>query len=149
MVKAVVPEGRPDISVDFKGTSVSPKLVSFSKQDEHEKTILVSNNSASVLELKSFYSETSAIKIEPIPTTRPPGQQAQLKVKQTRETSSLNVRDNISISFAKAVEDVPSIGITAIINPVQPEKKKSDDPAANIPGLDELIQKNKPKLPNQ
>jgi hypothetical protein len=126
--------------------SVVPRLVQFDLKGEREKTILVRNNSKEILKIKSLFSETDAVRIESLPATILPGQEAQLKVKWIRDVDRSDLRDNLTLSFAQPVDGMAALGLTVVFNP---SKKKNHDAGNPDEGIyiQDLIHKNQINLP--
>jgi hypothetical protein len=128
--------------------SLVPRLLQFDSKGEREKTILVRNNSKKILKIKSFFSEINAVSIESLPATIPPGQQLHLKVKQIREVTRSNLRDNLSIAFAEPVDGETHLRLAVVFNPSKKEGDNTENPAAGA-DIQELIRKNQINLPKR
>src|SRR5437867_6086779 len=63
----------------YTPVSVFPRVLRFLK-GEREQEIVVRNNSKSEVKLSSIYSQSSGIKIEPLPQALAPGAQGRFKV---------------------------------------------------------------------
>jgi hypothetical protein len=151
----VVPRQGVEVPFEFtvKGhvyvpVSLVPRLLQFDSKGEREKTILVRNNSKKILKIKSFFSEINAVSIESLPATIPPGQQLHLKVKQIREVTRSNLRDNLSIAFAEPVDGETHLRLAVVFNPSKKEGDNTENPAAGA-DIQELIRKNQINLPKR
>jgi hypothetical protein len=135
----------------FVQTSISalPRILRFnSAKGEMEKEIVVRNNTKSKIELKSFFSESEALAVEPLPAKILPGKQLTLKVKQVRSVSQRNAAHNLEIVLAKPVDNRKSLALTAILNATEGMPGGMDAPVIT-PEIQELIRKNKITLPNR
>jgi hypothetical protein len=125
--------------------SLNPKILRF-LTNESEKELLVRNNTKERLELKSLFSETNAVIVEPLPATILPGQQLKLKFRKVMEVGNPNTRDNLSISLTQPVDGIASLPLPVVLNYVEPKRHESDDPL-NSREIQELLRKNQTNTP--
>jgi hypothetical protein len=129
--------------------SLTPKILFFRQNEQDkEKELLVRNNTKQQVELKSVFSETNALVIEPLPATILPGQQLLLKFRKIADVSNANLRDNISISLTKAADGMGSINIPVIFNYLEPKRHEPEQPD-EPKEIQELLRKNQVNEPNR
>jgi hypothetical protein len=133
----------------YAPVSMIPRLLKF-KKGEHEKEVVMRNNSKSDLEVNPAISETRAITIEPLPAVIPPGQQLTLKVKlgDTADSAVPNTVDNVAITFVKSVDDVAGLSFRVYLNSGEENQQKTSNRTADSQ-IQELIRQNQVRSPKR
>lgn len=129
--------------------SALPRILRFNdSKGETEKEILIRNHTKSPLVLKSLFSDSDVITVEPLPVTIKAGKQMTMKVRQVRSLAQANASLNLEIVFAKPVANISSLKLTAIIN-AKDEKPAAPNAPAITPEIQDLIRKNQFPLPKR
>lgn len=117
-----------------------PPVVRF-RRGEREKEIVVTNNSKSAVRIQAPAEPGSEFTAGPLPLDLPPGASAKLTVRMRLPIQRSDYRAGLALDFAAPVEDMKSLDLPIIVNPVEEEPL---DPRKLTPQqIEELIRKAK------
>jgi len=147
--------GRADVEVPFeivvKGeiyvpVSLSPRILRIRSAKEQQQEITVYNHSKETLILQSFFSETRALTLEPMPARIPPGGRIQIQVKQIQPVAKRDLYDNLFIEFAQPVEGQKGLALTVVLNASEKKTPETYDPSKD-PQVQEWIRRHRINAP--
>jgi|GEM_PF-4399151 len=117
-----------------------PPVVRFAS-GEREKEVLIVNNSKSAVRIKAPAEPRNEFSMDPLPLELAPGGSARITVRMRLPIGRKDYRTGMSLDFAEPVEDMASLNLPIIVNPVEEELL---DPMKLTPQqIEELIRKAK------
>jgi len=117
-----------------------PPVVKFAS-GEREKEVLIVNNSKKTVRIKAPAEPRSDFSMDPLPLELAPGGSARITVRMRLPIHRQDYRDSLSLDFAEPVEDMASLNLPIIVNPV--EEEPLDLKKLTPQQIEELIRKAK------
>ncbi len=109
--------------------------------NETEKEILIRNSSGSEVQIVALTSENPRFQVSPLPMTIAAGKEARLRARLLTKAPK-NHREILNLRFAVPVEDMNSLELPVLVNPV--DRPTGAPPRLSPEQIQKLIPKNRP-----
>lgn len=117
-----------------------PPVIRFAS-GEREKEVVIVNNSKSAVRIKAPAEPHNEFSVEPLPLQLAPGGSVKITVRMRLPINRQDYRDSLSLDFVEPVEDMASLNLPIIVNPV--EEQPLDLRKLTPQQIEELIRKAK------
>lgn len=104
----------------YAPVSALPTVLKFAG-GEREKEVVVTNNSKSAVRIQAPAEPGAEFSAEPLPLDLAPGASARITVRMRLPIQRSDYRAGLSLDFTEPVEDMTSLNLPIIVNPVEEE----------------------------